>query len=58
MVVSPIGLDVLPLPEVLVENYGADVPTVLRPMFDALWQACGLEQSLNYNAQGNWEPAR
>jgi hypothetical protein len=49
-----IDRDTVMLPEVLIEEYGADIGRVLRPSFDALWQACGLEKSLNYDDQGNW----
>jgi len=50
----PIDRDALMLPEALIEEYGADIGRVLQPSFDALWQACGLEKSLNYDEQGNW----
>jgi len=26
----------------------------LRPIFDALWNAAGIEKSLNYDANGIW----
>ena len=47
--------DLLPLPEIMVEDYSLDVGRLLRPAFDALWQACGREQSVNYDAAGNWK---
>jgi hypothetical protein len=50
----PIDRDDLILPAVLIEDYDADIGRLLRPSFDALWQACGLEESLNYDDQGNW----
>jgi hypothetical protein len=53
-----IDRDVLELPEVFVEDYGSDLGKVLRPSFDALWQACGGEQSANYDSAGNWRPFR
>lgn len=45
--------DVLAIPDVLLP---ADQPavTVLRPLFDLVWQAAGLERSFNYNAAGEW----
>jgi hypothetical protein len=49
-----IDRDVLVLPEVLVETHRADVPTLLRPVFDAVWNAGGWLQSLNYDEQGRW----
>ena len=54
----PIDRDTLLLPDVLVEDYGADVHTVLRPVFDAVWNAAGYERSFNYDAEGNWKPRR
>jgi hypothetical protein len=48
-----IDRDTLMLPEVLIEEYGAEIGKLLRPSFDALWQACGLEKSLNYDDQVN-----
>ena len=29
---------------------------VLRPAFDAIWQACGKERSQNFNDDGEWRP--
>jgi len=49
-----IDRDILLLPEVLVDEFSAETPQVLRPAFDALWQACGFERSQNYDASGNW----
>jgi hypothetical protein len=45
----------LVIPDVLAP---ADIaPEVaLRPMFDMVWQAAGLERSRNYNAEGVWAP--
>lgn len=32
-----------------------DVPRVLRPAFDMMWQAVGMPRSLNYEAAtGSW----
>lgn len=53
---SQIDRDIVPLPEVAVEDYGTDLGRVLQPCFDALWQTCGLEKSLNYDDVGNWRP--
>jgi hypothetical protein len=53
---KPIDRDVVCLPDVLIENVPCDVPQVLRPVFDALWNACGFQQSFNYDEQGKWKP--
>lgn len=43
-----IDRDILFLPEVLVEDYEQDVPIMLRPMLDALWNAAGWPKCLEY----------
>jgi len=48
--------DILILPEALIEDYRTDIPTLLRPVFDAVWNAAGWERSLNYDPSGNWKP--
>ena len=50
-----IDRDILSLPEVLIEDYKTNAARALRPTFDALWQACGLKESLNYTAEGDWK---
>jgi hypothetical protein len=42
------------LPDVLAEDLNPDVPSLLRPIFDTLWQACGRDRSLSYDANGNF----
>lgn len=32
--------------------------TVLRPQFDAIWNAFGYPNSINYDEEGNWSPKR
>lgn len=54
----PIDRDVLLLPEVLVPELPADAATLLRPMFDALWQAAGFERCLDYDKTDAWAPLR
>lgn len=53
---NTIDRDVLILPDVLVETYGADVATLLRPVFDAVWNSAGWERSFNYDDHGKWRP--
>jgi len=54
--VHTIDRDVLQLPEVIIENYDAEPAKILKPCFDSIWNACGLQGSLNYNAAGDWAP--
>ena len=43
------------LPEFEIDSFDIQPVTYLRPLFDCLANAVGLEQSLNYDKQGNWE---
>jgi hypothetical protein len=49
-----IDRDLLMIPEILVEDVDGGAPAILRPLFDMVWQACGIERSFNYNEQGRW----
>lgn len=53
-----IDRDVLLLPEVIVESYDVVAEKVLKPSFDAIWNACGFPRSFNYNDAGEWAPPR
>ena len=52
--IEPIDRDTLFLPDIVIDNYPADLPAALRPIFDALWNASGYPGSPSYDAQGNW----
>jgi hypothetical protein len=55
----PIDRDDLVLPEVLVEALPAQPHAVLKPLFDAIWNATGWAHSPNYDEAGGWhEPSR
>lgn len=47
----------LVLPDVLLP---ADLSAehALKPVFDLVWQAAGMERSDNYNQEGEWAPNR
>jgi len=51
-----IDREVLLLPEVVIETYEVAAEDVLRPIFDAVWNACGFPKSLNYDDNGKWHP--
>lgn len=51
---SLIDRDILVLPEILVDHRDVNAATVLRPAFDAIWNACGWARSMNYDQDGNW----
>ena len=46
--------DTLILPGTIVESFSAPPEPILKPMFDRVWNACGLPGSQNFDAQGNW----
>jgi hypothetical protein len=49
-----IDRDTLLLPDVLVEDYAQTAATVLRPVFDAVWQSAGWAGSPSYDQSGRW----
>jgi hypothetical protein len=36
------------------KSYTPNMPTLLRPVFDAVWNAAGWERSFNYDENGKW----
>ena len=54
----PIKEDILALPETVVQDFSAPVGRILKPIFDLVWNACGLPQSKNFDTQGNWVERR
>jgi hypothetical protein len=46
------------LPEFTIERTDQKSATVLKPAFDAVWNACGLERSYNYDENGALKPIR
>jgi hypothetical protein len=50
----PIKEDTLILPETVVEDFSKPVGNILKPLFDLVWNACGLPASKNFDADGNW----
>lgn len=54
----PIDRDYAVLPDVVIENLDADVSKEMKPIFDAVWNACGYPHSSNYDDNGNWNPQR
>jgi hypothetical protein len=44
-----LGKDMLILPEVVFETYGANVATTLKPVFDSVWNAAGKAESPFYD---------
>jgi hypothetical protein len=50
-----IDRDTVILPDVEIDDFDIDVPKVMKPIFDAVWNACGLPHSYNYDENGNWK---
>lgn len=50
----PFDRDTMLLPDILVERYGGEAEDVLRPAYDALWQAGGWSRCYRYNDEGKW----
>ena len=50
-----IDRNILFLPEVIIENYPFQPASVLKPCFDAIWQACGKAKCLDYDSEGKWK---
>jgi hypothetical protein len=42
------------LPEVIIDTFDVDPAQVLKPAFDAIWNAAGWPESMNYDPSGNW----
>jgi Schlafen, AlbA_2 len=54
----PVGTEVLPLPEAVIEDYGVDATKALKLTFDTLWNACGYSGSVSYDKKGEWRWGR
>jgi hypothetical protein len=49
---EPFGRNNLSIPPVLIKSYEEDIPLILKPSFDVIWQSSGIEKSINYNDSG------
>lgn len=52
--IQPIDRDDLIIPEAQIDDRSRSAEEILKPVFDSVWNACGYEQSLNYDEQGHW----
>jgi hypothetical protein len=48
----PIEKSDLIIPELMIEDYECDVSQIVRPAFDAIWNASGWPRSMNYDEEG------
>ena len=51
---GPLKREILALPEVFIDGFNGDVPTLIRPVFNMLWNAFGLQRCEMYDGQGQW----
>jgi hypothetical protein len=49
-----LGREIAALPEIYVDSFDVDVPTIMRPVFNMLWNAFGLLRCDVYDDQGKW----
>lgn len=52
---QPIDRNDLLVPEDVIESYDHTAEDILKPSFDAIWNATGWERSLNYDEAGHWK---
>ena len=52
--INTIDRETLYLPEILIEDYTANIPKILKPIFDAFWNSAGWQASLGYDENGEW----
>jgi len=50
----PLDRDEAILPKVQIFSLDEDVPIIMKPIFDAVWNAFGLPRSYNYTDNGTW----
>jgi len=54
--ISPIEVDDLLLPGLLIQGFDEQPEEILHSSFDIVWNAGGFERSLNYDEEGNYSP--
>jgi hypothetical protein len=53
--INSIERDIVKLPETIINDYTIKPETVLQPMFDMIWNACGYDRSQNFDGNGNFK---
>ena len=49
-----IDVDILSFSELIIQDYSFNAEDQLKPVFDMIWNACGVERSRNYDGSGKW----
>jgi hypothetical protein len=52
---GPLNREILALPELYVDSFRTDVPGLMRPVFNMLWNAFGFQHCEMYDGQGVWK---
>jgi hypothetical protein len=52
---GPLRDHVIPFPEIAFDSEKSDVPTILRPIFNIVWNAFGFPQCDMYTSDGRWK---
>lgn len=55
---TPIDRPDLLIPAELIEENPANAGRILRPVFNAVWNAAGFDRCPHYDADGNWKSSR
>jgi hypothetical protein len=51
---GPLNQQILALPELYIDSFRTDVPVLMRPVFNVLWNAFGFQQCDMYDGEGCW----
>jgi hypothetical protein len=49
---KPLGREIATFPEIYIDHFDVDIPTVMRPVFNVVWNAFGLAKCEIYDGQG------
>lgn len=49
-----IDKDILQLPEIVLENYPANLSPILKEWFETIWNSCGFEKCYSFDENGNF----
>ncbi len=52
---GPLRRDIVALPEIYIDSFDVDVPTVMRPVFNIIWNAFGFLRCDMYDDGGRWK---
>lgn len=51
----PIDRDVLAIPDLEIDSFDSNAASLLKPLFDFVWNACGYRGSHNFDDNGAWQ---